>query len=412
MPPARLFISHSAREDPVALALIQRLYAELNGGDLEVLIDKKCLESGEDWNDQLIDWMLECHGAVLLLSKKALKSAWVEQEATILNLRKREDADFELLPVFLAGVDDTVLNDPAESRLTALNLPRLQALRAVDAAGNDALLAALRSKCDLLKKRWATDDPGRWLLKDIAAVLEDGHLSGLERLADEIDAQIKQWLWNRNRIYLTLALSTRMSEVGLDRVVRALEKVTSYYRLDQARAIVERLAPLRVNAEATRNFADVVARRNPAVGVILNAVEPDTGKLYARRAMGEELKTRFIDLTNCNEGHGAHLLEQEIQEAIVEFAKADSIPEAQEQLLAQGAPHFALLPARRPDGAVLQRIGLLFPTVRFCCLTGADLPADPLLVPLLPPLGPQDEDNLLKPYRRSRKRLIEIWAES
>jgi hypothetical protein len=135
MPPARLFISHSAREDPVARALIERLYSELNGGDLEVLVDKICLESGEDWNDQLIDWMLECHGAILLLSKQALQSAWVEQEATILNLRKREDADFELIPVFLAGVDDTVLRDPAQSRLAALDLPRLQALRAGDLAG-------------------------------------------------------------------------------------------------------------------------------------------------------------------------------------------------------------------------------------------------------------------------------------
>lgn len=410
MPPARLFISHSAREDLSALTLIERLYSELNCGDFEVLVDKNSLQSGEDWNDQLINWMLECHGAVLLLSKKALQSAWVEQEATILNLRKREDADFELIPVFLDGVDDTVLKDPAQSRLTALDLSRLQALRAGDVAGNEALLAVLRPRCEVLKQLWGDGDPSLWLLKDIAAQLAKGHTFGLERLAGEIDAQIKQWLWNRNRIYLTLALARRMSEIGLDRAVRALEKVKSYYQLEQGVAIVERLAPLRVNSAAARSFSDVLTHRSPAVGVLLNAGERETGYLYARRATGEELSSRFIDLTNCNEGLGSHLLEQEILEAVMEFAKADTIAEAQEELQAQGAPHLAILPARRPDGAVLKRITLTFPTIRFCCLTGSDLPADPMLLALLPPLGSEDEDKLLKPYRRSRRRLGEIWG--
>lgn len=416
MPPAQLFISHSSREDPAARALIERLARELTSAGLTVQVDNISLQPGEVWNDRLLDWMLECHGAILLLSPQALQSDWVALEATILDLRRRQDSEFELIPVFLPGVDAAVLKDPARSRLTALDLARLQALHAGDVAADAALLAALHVKCEQLEKRWDAGDPSLRLLKDIAALLESGPTTGLERLASLIDEEVKTWLWNRKRLHLTLALARRMSEVGLIRAVQALERVAIHYQLSQAKAIVERLAPLRVNPAAARSFADVLSGRIQAAGVLLNADEQDTGKLYARRATGEDLKTRFIDLTNCNEGHGPALLEEEILEAVLEFAKADTVPDAQQELQYAGAPHFALLPARRPDGAVLQRIARTFPTLRFCCLTGfalpVDLPAESPLLALLPALGPHEEAELINPYRYSRRRLTELWEAS
>ncbi|HEX7182769.1 MAG TPA: toll/interleukin-1 receptor domain-containing protein [Thermoanaerobaculia bacterium] len=415
MSPARLFISHSAREDPDARALIQRIHRELNGPDLEVLVDWKCLESGQDWHEGLIDWMLECHGAILVLSSRALQRDWVAREATILDLRKREDPEFELIPVYLPGVDDSTLKDSAKSRLTPLDLPRLQAKRADDV---DVLLEDLREKAARLKLRWGKVDPRRRLLRDVAAILQKAHVFGLENLASDLDADLKSWLWGeRMRNYLTLALAFRMATLELSRVVWAFESLTSYYDLTQACDILNRLAPLRVNAEAADLFARVAEGKGSAAGIRFNAVELDTVRLYAHRALGRLIVDyRFVEVTNSDAGNGPGRLRQEILDALLESAGTDDLEEAKEELTDRDRPLLVVIVGQQPDWKVLQEIGGMFPTVTFCCLTGPQLLEAPgpdelqAVERLRPVLEPGEEERLLKPYRRALGRLHKAWV--
>lgn len=409
MPPARLFISHSVLQDPAARSLVESLCRDLEGKDLEILVDWKGIESGDDWHDTLIDWMMECHGAILLLSERALLRDWVIREATILDLRQREDPDFELIPVFLAGIDPAVLRDREKTPLAILGLDRLQG---EDAADEARLLAALKKRCERLRSQ-AEITPARRLLRDIAAILGRGHPFGLEHLAEDLDARVKQWLWNRQRNHLTLALALRMAALDLPRVVRALEGVSSHYELRQAQGILDHLAPLRVHPAGASAVARVVGTGRP--GLRLNAEKALTAKLYARRAFGEMLARRFVQVTNSDAGCSPKRLQDEIIDALLEFTGADCLDEAQRELADLGRPLFVLLPGCRPDAATLQRVSHLFPTVTFCWLTGrTELPAafaDPAVEPIHPSLGPEEEEALTRPYSSARRRLEEVWRD-
>jgi hypothetical protein len=62
------------------------------------------------WRSKLFEWMATCHGAVLLLSAKALTSEWVRTEGTILAWRSALDPRVKVVPVLLGPTPDDVRN--------------------------------------------------------------------------------------------------------------------------------------------------------------------------------------------------------------------------------------------------------------------------------------------------------------
>ena len=96
----RVFISHSAREDAEALELLDALSAALEE-EFAVRVDKDHLKLGDNWRNTLNTWIGGCDAAIVLLSSKALKSAFVAYEASILTFRP----NLTVIPVFLSGVE-------------------------------------------------------------------------------------------------------------------------------------------------------------------------------------------------------------------------------------------------------------------------------------------------------------------
>src|SRR5450759_683056 len=128
-----VFISHSARQDPVALDYLKKISATLKAGGFDVLVDQERLKPGQEWRSYLDLWMAHCHSAVILLSEKALaESKWVLKEATILRWRDSLEAlsgrksGFHLIPVFLGVRPAQVDADPG---FGPLKLSEIQALR-------------------------------------------------------------------------------------------------------------------------------------------------------------------------------------------------------------------------------------------------------------------------------------------
>ncbi len=406
----RLFVSHGAGKDAEATALIQKIYDGLNGSDIEVLLDRESLEGGDEWPETLIDWMFDCHGAILVLSPRALDRAWVVREATILDLRKREDPEFDLVPIYLDGVDEKVLADPMHSRMEILHLGRLQCERT---GGN--LLDRLRLRFDSSRHRHREITR---LVRDVASKLGTGDDFALEHLATDLDLKFKHWLWRpkrRNQLLLTLAL--RMAAMDLRRVVRGLEGVVEAYTLPQAERIVRCLAPFEINSRAAANIPPIVYCQTGATAMRLNSEHPRTGRWYARRALGRYLPARFIEVTNSDDGFGGELLWQEVLDAILDFTDAYTTEEAQQELADTGKPVFLLLLGRRPDLRIVVRLAEHFPTVTAFFMAGASRqeqgPDEAELVQLLrPPLKEQEERRLLNRYNRSLRRLRKVWSEA
>ncbi|MES9993174.1 MAG: toll/interleukin-1 receptor domain-containing protein [Candidatus Thiodiazotropha sp.] len=124
----RIFISHSANktEEPVTATFLEQLVAKLDSSnEMEVLVDQRNLQAGDEWCQRLYSWMGLCDAAVILLSPRAItreSSVWVPREVNLLLWRKALDPDFVIIPVLVSGleradiaenpfVSDTSLND-------------------------------------------------------------------------------------------------------------------------------------------------------------------------------------------------------------------------------------------------------------------------------------------------------------
>jgi hypothetical protein len=124
----KLFVSHSTQTD-VSKQQLQTICNKLQANDNRcyVLVDKSGdIYPSSDWEKRLDEWLAECHAAVILVTKAALKSWWVQKETTILRWRWGLDSNFKrLLIVLLDDLDNTVFNqDPYK----ILNLNRVQFL--------------------------------------------------------------------------------------------------------------------------------------------------------------------------------------------------------------------------------------------------------------------------------------------
>jgi hypothetical protein len=77
-----------------------------------LLLDRQNLEPGDNWYQEVSDWMMESEGAVLLWDRNAAASAYVRHEASVLSHRWRTEAgNFKL---FVALIDDA----PPDQRLS------------------------------------------------------------------------------------------------------------------------------------------------------------------------------------------------------------------------------------------------------------------------------------------------------
>jgi hypothetical protein len=67
----RIFVSH-ANGDEESDRFLPRLCEALAERDLEVLIDRTGLRPGSSWRREIYTWLSICHGAIVILSPKAV----------------------------------------------------------------------------------------------------------------------------------------------------------------------------------------------------------------------------------------------------------------------------------------------------------------------------------------------------
>ena len=123
----RIFISHSTdKSDVDGRAYLNTLVSGLadardEHGQLrfEIFYDRKSLEGGDDWNLKIVNHLIYCHAAVLVLSPRALESDFVKFEVSNLMARRARQRDpqthqplFDVVPV-LPWIDGAAVSPQA-----------------------------------------------------------------------------------------------------------------------------------------------------------------------------------------------------------------------------------------------------------------------------------------------------------
>lgn len=274
MPALRLFVSHSSRlrdnevDDAQAQKnwqLLQETCGTLDAAypdEAKVLVDYAGLQASDDWEKCLDQWLYDCHTGVLLLSKRAVQSAWVIKEATILCWRAAIEPDFRLFTVLLDGLTPEDLEQDAHFR--ALRLTRFQVLRVNSCA--QSIVTGLRPQLD---PRVALCKTPPTPLEKIAAAIEKilSEQTGagtLETVCAKILASrppLKQLDCRRAVARLIAAALLREGRSALEKLRHLLDDpVALCAAAGPAQALFRLLRPLWVEADA----AGIIARSTAA----------------------------------------------------------------------------------------------------------------------------------------------------
>ncbi|MEM7305314.1 MAG: toll/interleukin-1 receptor domain-containing protein [Planctomycetota bacterium] len=152
MPLPKIFVCHSAKsdEDKAYLeAVAEGLREGPEGARFDVLYDTN-LRCGDDWNATIHGWLELCHGAVVLLSPRLLRSHYARYELSNLHRRWRSERaqGFRLLIVALPedGVVAQVRIDELKKRplIRAVGIDQAQWATGTVAGALDALRDGLR----------------------------------------------------------------------------------------------------------------------------------------------------------------------------------------------------------------------------------------------------------------------------
>jgi hypothetical protein len=267
----KVFLSHSTKGDPAAAAMRTRLESELTARGWHVLVDEDGLRGGEEWRGVLYHWIADCDAAVVLMSDKALASAWVRREINLLLWRRALGSPLTIVPAELSPTKDT----------GAPELADLRELQFVTSDEPALLAAAIAARLpDLSSPVVDSSDRMRLWLVDVMSCLRDvTEHEPLRAAARALDVHQEDWHFpsidEGQRFLAHLLLGP--TQVG--RIHTAIEHVArpAAGRLKQ---LVGLVAPAWVDGEAAR--ALLPDQRQTCA--VLNAEYTETAEQYVRRA--------------------------------------------------------------------------------------------------------------------------------
>lgn len=384
--------------------MLDALEKKLKQRGFDVLLDRKRLEGGQRWRQELHTWMASCHGAVILFSENAYKdSEWVLKEATILSWRKALDPDFELVPVTLSPVKGTWLSKGDYEPLALGEIQTIDGdLREKAVTKVVARLAPLLDACP------AT--PLDEVLSFLAEKLRPIKPATLKNIAAKLGKPIQ---WDPARDTAD-QFAREILHVDLARVKDVMLELQPFVSAD-ALEIVNMVAPFCIDPVVAAPVARVALRtpaKPPRDAVALNATDPDIGELHIQRARQRLLRWVVIPVTAGGGADQTGSLLRQIREALlVKVPQGRGKPAILASVLKtareDGDPYFILL-QKYVAPEVLRKLRDDYPDCTFVVLTGnartAAYEKPNAGVRLLrPPLGQGVEDNLIVLLLRARE---------
>jgi TIR domain len=376
----RIFVSHS-NSDPDSPAYIEAIDSALAAAGFEMLVDRKRLEPGAKWRDDIYTWMGLCHGAVILISEAAIRpgSIWVPRETNILLWRRTLDPNFVVIPVCLGVVR------PEDLKSGVFTDMQLGEIETAPAATTAELVGALSARFARLA---APRTPLELLASRVAEVLLAVSDNAIEEAIEQLPIDLGPC---RATLDSRQALGLALLQIPLRKSVAALEILAEYVEGSKADQILAIIAPSWVDLCAARWVADCGGRIDDKPAAVLNAATLFCARMYVDRASCRPPKTRW-PLVNTTGVHGERVAQEiaaEVEQNLIqEFRLADDpqMPEPRARLAAllrerqrEGRPVFATLQCSAAIAAELSELQRLLPSVTFILLSGDEFPAPAIL---------------------------------
>ncbi|MET7755306.1 toll/interleukin-1 receptor domain-containing protein [Streptomyces sp. NPDC005389] len=286
----RIFLSHSSSRCSAETGCECRRYLEalerlVGEHDCEPVVDKRFLNGGDEWDEEVLKEIKTSHGMVVLISPHALTSHYVMKEAIVALAEKvGSDGAFLILPVLLPGVRRSQLKD---SVLEKLNLGRFDMVDWSSAAGPgtppEKIAASLRP---LVERLGGVPYPE--VTAFVAGRMSDVPAAVLERAATDLGVPTLAHATDhsRHRVAQGLLAERPVRGPGDACALRsALKSVLPQVRLSEHRAdIVDVVVPYarvpKADAERLRAVAFGAGERV----ALLPAEHGETPDMYVRRA--------------------------------------------------------------------------------------------------------------------------------
>ncbi|WP_125523885.1 toll/interleukin-1 receptor domain-containing protein [Streptomyces sp. WAC 05379] len=278
-----VFISHSARGDAFAMAVLKKIEKRLEKRNHTPRVDQSDIPPGDEWRPKIVHWLARCDAAVVLLNAKALESTWVRREVNILMWRRALGAPLLVVPVLLDGLTTKAVKIAGLEELGPIQFARTALGEEPDAKN---LSGQVLDRFAELPEAVTGDDPmSIWLkrlglylsevqrrsslLVDAARALESEH----EYVAD-VTAQHGGCLFLAHQF---LVSPPQRVEAALDALAPSLPD-------DTLRRLTAALAPTWVDEEAARGVLPAPDKPPRRMTVLLNARATTTAEQYIRRA--------------------------------------------------------------------------------------------------------------------------------
>jgi hypothetical protein len=391
----RVFISHSAKDDPPALAFVKTLVGRLEKEGYEVLVDLD-LKVGDGWEHRIGWWVDRCHAAVVVFTAKAVASDYVKFEVG--NLLHRwlsaggAAGTFQLLPLLIEPLTEAQL----KGFYSTINLWALQ--RFGYNKKPDAAIKAVVDKLKTVSKKIAAFDDS--LESDLASILEN--LKDDKLAAAALQAGVSgAATWpstNVAPLFVKALVSSSMSTAW--EVIKALRVPLGPTR---TRDLFDLLMPCWVGAACARDLERVTrAAAGPRCALVDAEAVSFTPGMYLVRAKGRLPRMSGLVVpvivnnlgTNVEAGLRAKvrvLLEEKLNVNAPDLEFPTSVAE---QLELKSKSNEPVIVAMRIEAKLLPKLKKVAETEEFAYATfvaltrpapaDADAPGVTILRPLLP----------------------------
>ncbi|MEU6918971.1 toll/interleukin-1 receptor domain-containing protein [Streptomyces olindensis] len=348
-----VFISHSARGDAFATAVLEKIEEGLRGRTHTPLVDQSGIEPGDEWRPQLVDWLARCDAAVVLLNQAALDSTWVRREVNILMWRRALGAPLLVVPVLLDGLTTTAVKRAGLEELRPLQFARTAQGTEPDAKSlADRVLGRFAR---LPQEATGTDPMSDWLQR-LALFLSEAQRQPrvLTDAARALNAEREFLAHVTAQQGGCLFLAHQFLLAPPERMEKALDVLAPSLQDQTIRRLVGALNATWVDEEAARGALPAPGRQPQEMTLLLNAFSNSTAEQYIRRATCNAthgFETRTIGSLPMGEDRVGERIRTWEDAVWKEFFDADSEEERMFPNDLDTRTHYLVIDERRPPDA-------------------------------------------------------------
>ena len=279
--PAQVFISYTGK-DAKSKKLSKKLFDQLKKAGFSPWLDKKRLKPGTQWYPTLTANLVHSQAAVVILSKKALKSSWVKREATYLKTVSDAVPDFKVLTILLDGLTPNDLKEQPFP-FDVLHFEDDQLIEVPKTLLQADVPKTIIHSLELIKHMWSAEDGEAKLIKKIKTLLSCQHKNVLIEFASSLKLKQHQWYCHGNKDTLCHGLAHELAGSGIEEIARALCKEIVFFKED-AKLLMKHLYPFKINRKGARRLRHITKSQSSITG--LNANTQKIATFYLNRASG------------------------------------------------------------------------------------------------------------------------------